>query len=377
MSNQNNKDQNIKELKKSPVYAMSLGSHELFHSNLWAWLMTNYPQSINAVFGFEVKNVEKAKILREAQNIDITIDCDGEKYIIENKFKSIPYKSQLVGYETKLVDKFDGGILTCIEEPNFEFNKDENWQCILYSDILNNMKEFAENITDDVYKNILREYIEVTRKTIELIQNELKKEENNKKLTISAGDFKDYEELRIADILRKLQAGKFESYIKEKLGEVENLYISSDYSNKNAIINLFFLEVNGEGENKSHNEIIKKSLYNFAIGVQIEGTQFRVVVSSGGGNQIRLDELFNKYKDKGWFDGDFDKTKTSITLLGENRKTSMSPKNNNRYNKYETGKYKFVYQYFNIEDNNFETVTELLKVFLAEAQTLFKSRNEQ
>jgi hypothetical protein len=34
----------FKILKTSPVYAMSLGSHELFHSNFWAWMMDNHPK---------------------------------------------------------------------------------------------------------------------------------------------------------------------------------------------------------------------------------------------------------------------------------------------------------------------------------------------
>ena len=29
----------IKELKQNPLFAMSLGNKELFHSNFWAWIM--------------------------------------------------------------------------------------------------------------------------------------------------------------------------------------------------------------------------------------------------------------------------------------------------------------------------------------------------
>ena len=33
-------DDKLNELKHSPIYAMSLGSKELFHSNFWKWLIT-------------------------------------------------------------------------------------------------------------------------------------------------------------------------------------------------------------------------------------------------------------------------------------------------------------------------------------------------
>jgi len=42
--------ENIKALKDSPLYAMSLGGRELFHSNFWAWLIREDTQFINVFF---------------------------------------------------------------------------------------------------------------------------------------------------------------------------------------------------------------------------------------------------------------------------------------------------------------------------------------
>ena len=40
----------IDRLEQSLVYKMSLGSKELYHSNIWAWLMENDNSFIKAFF---------------------------------------------------------------------------------------------------------------------------------------------------------------------------------------------------------------------------------------------------------------------------------------------------------------------------------------
>ena len=40
----------IEELHQSPIYAMSLCSKELFHSNFWAWLMEQDERFIELFF---------------------------------------------------------------------------------------------------------------------------------------------------------------------------------------------------------------------------------------------------------------------------------------------------------------------------------------
>ena len=43
-------EEDIKELEKSPIYAMSLGSNELFHSNFWEWLIKQNPEFAKVFF---------------------------------------------------------------------------------------------------------------------------------------------------------------------------------------------------------------------------------------------------------------------------------------------------------------------------------------
>ena len=44
----NNKENDIKKLSGSLIYKMSQGSKELYHSNIWSWLIEQDAEFINA-----------------------------------------------------------------------------------------------------------------------------------------------------------------------------------------------------------------------------------------------------------------------------------------------------------------------------------------
>ena len=134
----------IKKLKKSPMFNLSLSSKELFHSNFLAWIAEDeYTKemfvAILELFGLDnntatdyAKGIREQPprfiVKREYNNFDFCI-CEnidnwekGSKQdaeekipgrvllVLENKFKSIPYKAQLEKYQKKVAKlNEDGG----------------------------------------------------------------------------------------------------------------------------------------------------------------------------------------------------------------------------------------------------------------------------
>ena len=97
-------------LKKSMIYQMSLGSKELFHSNVWGWLIENDKNFINVFIPtFEIENYNKGCNIwskREEKNRDILIwleDNNGNKQhiVIENKIKNITFIKRFLTEEEK------------------------------------------------------------------------------------------------------------------------------------------------------------------------------------------------------------------------------------------------------------------------------------
>ena len=93
----------IKDLSNNVMFSLSLTSKELFHSNLWAWLGRKYPKMFTEIFLDEkVELDENSIILREYNNFDLYVETKNSIYVFENKCKSMPNKSQLKEYDTKL-----------------------------------------------------------------------------------------------------------------------------------------------------------------------------------------------------------------------------------------------------------------------------------
>lgn len=110
----------MESLRQNAVFQLSLSSKELFHSNFINWMTIDEStrELFKDIWGFEF-NPEKHIALREYNNFDFCI-CNILRYkkdgvdveepgevllIIENKFKSIPYKKQLDEYRGKVEGK--------------------------------------------------------------------------------------------------------------------------------------------------------------------------------------------------------------------------------------------------------------------------------
>ena len=108
------------KIEKSPMFQLSLGSKELFHTNFLYWLWKAEPNAFWRIMGsFGIKTDDKGSlvVMREWEHFDLSIvhvtdrkkkGKDGKIEIfdtivavIENKVKSIPRIEQLEKYKQK------------------------------------------------------------------------------------------------------------------------------------------------------------------------------------------------------------------------------------------------------------------------------------
>ena len=81
----------VHNLESNPILAMSLGSRELFHSNLLAWFISSY-EPVTRALGLP----GGISVLREKEHTDLLIKHDDQRLmIIENKVFALPDASQL------------------------------------------------------------------------------------------------------------------------------------------------------------------------------------------------------------------------------------------------------------------------------------------
>lgn len=406
----------IKELKKSPVYNMSLSDKELFHSNFWWWLMTTYKDLFVPVFfpGLDIRKVKEENITREENHCDIMLKYDaGKKYIIENKFKSLPTKEQLENYST--IENFEKGYLISFIKPTF-LEENEKWKYISYNEIIDKLKSKLNNIKlifnffnkkTKYHKSIINDYINMLKKIFDILSSiltesfkiekkvEIKKGEiccnddlgnaiynpnigfdrrlisdsNTKKKNESIENENEYyfKDRTFEYLSKKLQMFAFAQYMEkdENFKELKNL----DWKIKD-------IGIGNKGKDKaliSFEKEIPNTNPKLCIGIQIEGDDYRyyvaenldVITTKDGKtekqNKIKkgeeekklIEKLYNIYP-----------TWIKIGVCGNRNKIDD---NNNSCNKFNQNPY-FVYKYKTIideknENQEAEKYTMYIKTF--------------
>ena len=341
MNSQDEFQKLINELDKSPIFIMSLGSKELFHSNFWAYLMRrkDYKLFVYSLFE-ELEHSEPIEIKREFKNRDIVILYKNKEFVIENKIKSYPDQEQLKRYGEDI--NMVRGIVTGIKKPPFELPK--KWTFVSYFEIASILRGV---ITEDKYlESIVLDYCNVL-KSINTLMN-LSLEETKGRLSYWTPNIGLLGNVRLMDVFRKLKADDFAIACKDielnfkKLCESHNGWtfnISRSFHNGKATLSFEFLKYINEK-------------YAGGIGIQIEDNQFRLFLGFAGETKYNVSDIFNIGKKFGWFDSSFNKK--------ENRKvfgyyTSMS-KNPCSYSG------SWVYQYFDTWIKNKQDIQQYDKL---------------
>lgn len=358
----------VNEMKDNPVFAMSLHSKELFHSNFWAWLFEHNIEYARIFFP-DIDRVEL--VTREEGHRDITI-WNGkylarinyhykDAYVIENKFKSIPNLEQIKEYESKLGSSFRKGVITGIIKPDF-IDNETNWSFLSYLEICDAIEKVVNTVKETGFvKTLILEYVSMFRKLSAYIKA-VYEECNNKWITAVNLDY--LVEMRMDDVVKKYKATELELFLKNKLSilpETIGNYkkvICSDYSHGSSIVDIRYVV----------DEKMKKKADLSVIGVQIQGNNYRLCIQK----EIQLStekqkEFFNEYLSKKWFElynpDDCVIFGHETDLKDDFRKFGGEGKRVN---------YTFLYQYWIIKDETYDTLADCIVKDMSSAIELIK-----
>ena len=342
----------IKRLKNSPIYAMSLGSKELFHSNFWAWLIDQNNEYAKIFF----KEIDCSNVIveREKNSRDITLTSQKKKYVIENKLKSMPDKDQLIKYTNDVGKSFDGGFLTGIKKPNFDLPK--GWSFVSYQEITDGIETVVNQSNDNEFnKKVILQYIDDLRNIFELISefdNITGENFPNSELNI-VKKLSD-KSIRLWDVCQKYKVEEFAKQLKKELQELEVLvakngftfFVETGFSHSTSFVDIRFIR-----DREEESEV--------SIGVQLQNGQYRKCAVLSGNNSV--ENVYNVFKGYGWFE-EYDRQRKIIF----NQESSMTKP----YCSFKGGtkvKYYFVDQHYKIFDYSFADLTERIRKDLIQA----------
>ncbi len=315
----------IPDLKSSPLFNLSLSSKELFHSNFIAWICEAYPIEFGEIlikkFNLKNENIEFGikNVQRERKNIDLTIEFEFDRLIIENKVKSIPDKEQLKRYRDKSNDN-DTFVLLTLIPPNFTSTQ-LGWHVISYKDIISIFNDLSKNISEEniYHKNIIKDYTFFIKTLINITES-LSFDIKNEFYDYYGEDYEIFRKIRLHDLYIKYKYNQIVSEIHSFLSsKLENVKISKGvrYSHeihKGQLVISFNL-VNGKGvvniDFSNENETI--------YGIMLDGNRYNhYMYTWGETNKIRYEIGDTLRSNNKWFTFDFISEHESYPKKGKN-----------------------------------------------------------
>lgn len=301
----------IGELNQSPIFNLSLSSMELFHSNFLYWFGVRYPHHLGSIFYdyLNEKPNETNEIIidREKRNIDLYLKYSNEQEVlIENKVKSIPNRSQLISYSKKNPNK--NYVLLSLSKPTFlnGVNKyiiedgKEVWHYLSYSSLKEKLETIAPQIEDPYDKFILEDYIEFLNGLTKI--NEVCEVEQTDYFNFNTTEnYRLLQNIRMHDLYLKSKYEKLAYLLYEELTE------RKESKDKLLDFGMPFKDVTAEkpifiGSGMTRSQGLLDFKYritkNLALGIQIQGDSYRLVVEGEKAEKIK-DKIDNE---KLWFD---------------------------------------------------------------------------
>ena len=226
-----NFEKKLEDLNALPIFKMSLGSKELFHSNfleyLWSIDTQKFIGLINKLFGKEVldkNNSTLYELSREKENFDICIHHqDGKKtvydVIIENKVKSIPNKKQLDDYVGKVNNHKQVHanylLLSLIEDfpDKAKIEEEGIWTIVNYNHLHAAIDKSFRNDTSK-HSVYIKDYLEFIHLMQELQNEIIPSNFSTDNLWTNYGNYKTY---RLHDLYIKLRGLKFLDMLRSEL----------------------------------------------------------------------------------------------------------------------------------------------------------------
>jgi len=344
------KTQEIEDLKASPLFALSLCSKELAHSNFWKWLID---QEVNGKHPFAdvflSNNCRFIKVEREKENRDLTI-CYEENnkrkcIFVENKIKSVPDTNQLDKYVDRYKKKkkpeydFKVGYLTGIKA-TLANDLPADWEFMSYTTIAAKISKINEKNKPWAQYEIVKQYSKDLINICEVVNKGL--DQYKDKYCCEAPV--ELKHIKLDDIFLKFKADSIKKFFEKKISENNALSTSwgrpkafAEFNHKNATITIVYCEPGCVAEKGR-------------IGIQIEGRQFRIYAgpSYEDSSLKKHEKLYEKLKEIKWLEqwekgANVEKRKTS--MKGGRKKLAGQP-----YCGYVTEKYTHIYHYWDIEE---------------------------
>lgn len=382
----------IENLKNNFLFQASLGSKELFHSNLIAWILEQeneygeyealkiFLKTINAKVPLNsLKKENEIKISREENNIDLIIKWkENEQWnfvFIENKMKSIPTSDQLKKYNEKIEknvnhlnvlinNKF---LLTPLSTLLQNDEHTDKWINITYKE---EIIEFLNQIKNLNFKNpdiklVVEKYIDFLNNIILLFKSYIGIDNNefsNKNYDFyTKNKLDNLKHIRMHDLILKAMHERLGLLIKNKINN-PNLKIETHFTRAEGITDIFYEIKNTD----------------YIIGMQIQGNTLKhCMISKKIESNLKNIELSKKLVEKKLWFHDFSKNPPNLMSGNGKDKNNLGLKIDNSNEIFcEYSKGHFLYLSKSLKEFEDKPIFDLVNLIVEEFKQFINNKDK-
>lgn len=303
-------------LRAEPLFHMSLGSKELFHSNFMRWLFLCFPnQATDALLTIPrllvplAGSIGEPRVLREYKRFDLALILPGYRpLVIENKMFSVPRRGQLAEYAHSVGhDRALAGATLCLLSPLrpawlSASHEGGTWIHLGYRDLIASLNDQVTPLrhTDPFAAEILARYCTMTTTIVAILEHFAVALDPLDKFNLPAETNKALEAIGIRDGVVKLRADAIASMIEERLRAEclsDRLYVAANFTRKKPLIEVF--QMNGA-------KIAGPKNPTNRVGWQFQEDQWRLamilpgIAGRGTADRARRNDFASRYRP--WFD---------------------------------------------------------------------------
>jgi hypothetical protein len=368
----------VSQLRKSPLFNLSLGAKELFHSDFLDWLSRSYPSSVMPIFAKRMTiypNISVDwKVEREKGHQDLKFSFnDGSVLVVENKVKSIPNKEQLQKYCHKYLGKpHHTFLLLSLLKPEFITSNDDiiklgddcHWAFLDYQRLAQELQSILPLVEQQntYHGKLLSDYIEFIDLLSKIANASARVTESSENLFSYHQYMHILRDLRIHDLFYKSIFSNMAQLMITKLqnighivqkdrspnkGKKEEIFVDSNFTHGTGMCTVYYVII---GEKEEGGPCI--------MFIQLQDDMFRLFFHiKGKKRSMKIAEIIAD--ENLWFN--FDKLPESSII-----KRFRKEKHFNSYNKTDLYRYKLIH---NISPE------ELAKIIISYVDQLKKNAN--
>jgi hypothetical protein len=355
-------------LDAEPLFHVSLGSKELFHSNFLAWFAKSFPRQASVVFGRWCRpqaGQATGEPEREARHLDLVLHLEDLAPIaLENKVFSVPDEVQLDRYADGVVSLRESAgmpysrLLLSLMDPGWENGHYNGWRLVRYSELADELSAQVGGVqrTDAFAGELLEHYIDLTRALTRLIDI-LGTPAPTESLLLHEDVLGLLDQIRISAGVQKARASHVARAIRTELAkEGVGVDVGYGFTNGLSLIEAYRRLPAGSSDVKPD-----------SLGWQIQGEQFRLVVVTGapalqGKPQRAQREAYVAENYASWFDFELLEKETGAEPLA----TEVVIRGGHQFHSYDPD---FVYRYRKAPKLTPEQIIRIGTAYLSRAST--------